>query len=212
MDKLEQLKEQLKALSPEEIGQLKAFLNADSGEETKTEDGTVSNIVKDETPKSEETKPVETNKDAPVVESKEEIPVNPTPTEDKAGEVATPTEEEKSEPVVEETPIEEPKVEEQVSPTPTKDEGIPKMQKGIQESEDEEVESAPKITAETGEELPIDYEQIIEAQNAKIAALQAENSSLKNKVEGAFGYSSKPAISTKVNRLYDDATDVHFHK
>lgn len=211
MDKLEQLKEQLKALSPEEVEQLKAFLNADSGEETKIEDEQVSNEVKDET-SAEESKPVETTEDAPAVESKEEIPADATQTEEKSEEIETPTEEEKSEPVVEETPTDEPKVEEQVPQTPTEDDDIPKMQKGIQASEDGESEDAPKITAETGEELPIDYEQIIEAQNAKIAALQAENSSLKNKVEGAFGYSSKPAIPTKVNRLYDDATDVHFHK
>ena len=211
MDKLEQLKEQLKALSPEEVEKLKAFLNADNGEETKTEDEPVSNDVKDETPK-EESEPIETEENAQAVENKEEIPVKPTPTEDTLESVETPTEEEKSEPVVEETPSEESKVEEQVAQTPTEDDDIPKMQKGIDASDDGDVETAPKVTAETGEELPIDYEQIIEAQNAKIAALQAENSSLKNKVEGAFGYSSKPAIPTKVNKLYDDATDVHFHK
>lgn len=211
MDKLEQLKEQLKALSPEEVEKLKAFLNTVNDEETKTEDEPVSNDVKDETPK-EESEPIETEENAQAVENKEEIPVEPNPTEYTSESVEAPTEEEKSEPVVEETPSEESKVEEQVAKTPTEYDDIPKMQKGIDASDDGDVETAPKVTAETGEELPIDYEQIIEAQNAKIAALQAENSSLKNKVEGAFGYSSKPAIPTKVNKLYDDATDVHFHK
>ena len=49
--------------------------------------------------------------------------------------------------------------------------------------------------------------------NEIIAALEAENASLRNKYEGAFGFSAKPTIPAKANSLYDDAIDdVHFHK
>ena len=81
------------------------------------------------------------------------------------------------------------------------------MQKGVQ-AEDEETEDKS-----TSDEIDnTDYQKIIESLNAKITALEEENSKLKNKVEGAFGYSAKTSEPAKVNRLYDDAIDVHFHK
>lgn len=186
MDKLEQLKEQLKSLSQEEVEQLKEFLN-----EPKAAAETVPEEANNEETSTED-------KEAPVVT--EEAPTEEAPIEKPQEQIA------------EEAPAIE-NAEEQTQAPIQKDDDIPAMQKGVETDEDvAAAEPAQKVTAETGEELPIDYQQIVEAQNAKIAALQAENSSLKNKVEGAFGYSAKPAISAKVNRLYDDATDVHFRR
>lgn len=73
--------------------------------------------------------------------------------------------------------------------------------------------SAENITVDDGSEIPIDSQQIIDGLNAKIAALEAENASLKSRTDGAFGYSAKPTAPGKVNPLYDDAIDnIRLHK
>lgn len=64
------------------------------------------------------------------------------------------------------------------------------------------------LADEQGEEMPVDYQQIIDGLNAKNMALEAENKQLKAKVEGAFGLTGKPSGFAKVNPLYDDAGDV----
>lgn len=204
MDKLAELKEKLKELSPEELEEFKTF------------------VVTDE-PKTEETEPVTETKE----EDKEEQ-ITDEKAEDNAKEETAPSEEtqeaeekpaEAAETTAtEEVPTEEGKGENEgteeavAEPQPeTEDDDIPIMTKGAPAGEEDAVDEG-SITAETGETLPIDYEQIVEGLNAKIAALEAENASLKNKVNGAFGYSAKPATPAKVNRLYDECEDVHFHR
>lgn len=215
MDKLEELKEKLKELSPEELEAFKTFITADetkaeSEETTETEAPNTAVETKEEEKveeriteeKAEENTEAETtpSEETPEAEEKPAEAAETTATEE------VPTEEEKGENEGTEEAVTEPEPETQ------EDDDIPIMQKG-EAAVDEESEAVPNsLVAETGEELPFDYEQIIEAQNAKIAALKAENASLKTKVEGAFGYSAKPANSAKVNRLYDDAVDVHFRK
>lgn len=65
---------------------------------------------------------------------------------------------------------------------------------------------------EKEQEMPADYEAIIDGLNAKILALQTENNKLKAKTEGAFGYSSKIMDGAKPNRLFDDCSDIKIHK
>lgn len=212
MDKLEELKEKLKGLTPEEVDALKTFLNEQPTEETKAEEVSETNDVK------EETEP--TAEDPKVDETQENVSAEPTadnnaesiPVEETTEDAKEPTENADAEPVATETPTEPTPTEEQ-EPAPINDDDIPKMVKDGERFDEESVESAPTpTTAETGEQLPVDYEQIIEGLNAKNAALEAENASLKSKVEGAFGYSAKPSMQTKVNRLYDDCEDVHIHR
>ena len=220
MDKLKELKELMKDLSPGEVEELKAFLS-NSAEDTPTEEEAmpVAEEPAQETPSEEVADaPVE---DAPAEETSEEeteepseesAPEESTPAEEPSEETETGEEETAEEPV-EETPAEEEKVEEQeeVATLPEEDD-IPAMQRGIAESMEEPTEPAPNITAEDGEEIPVDYQQIIDGLNAKLAATEAENKMLKAKYEGAFGYSAKASVPTKVNRLFDDCSDIHIHK
>lgn len=67
-------------------------------------------------------------------------------------------------------------------------------------------------TQETMEDNSIEKDNIIEAQKAKISALESEVATLKSQVDGAFGYSSKVSMPTKTNKLYDDCSDVHIHR
>lgn len=214
MNELAELKEKVKKLSPEELEELKVFLTNDGVEAEDTK--------KEETPNVEPaTEPAEEEKtEEATSEEKAEDKVEGTEstieapeTEEKPAEAeeTTPAEEE---PTTEETSENEGK-EEATEPEQTaeEDDNIPPMIKGepVGVGEADTVDDG-SITAETGETLPIDYEQIVEGLNAKIAALEAENASLKNKVNGAFGYSAKPSAPAKVNRLYDECADVHFHK
>lgn len=228
---LEELKAKLKNLSPEEMAELKAFLNSGSSEEAPAEE-TEPVIEKSEAVETTETteegsdvaeEPKTDEATSEELPAEEEAPAEPTE-EKSEGEEAIPAEE-KSEgaeeapegegPTPEET-SEEPKEETPAEEAPaTEEDDIPMMKKGIEAptADDDVVPASDNITADDGSEIPVDYEQIIEAQNAKIAALQAENASLKNKYEGAFGFSAKPSVPGKVNPLYDDAIDdVHFHK
>lgn len=83
----------------------------------------------------------------------------------------------------------------------------------VSENEPSIAEDVSHITDNNGEELPVDYKEIIDGLNAKILALEAENSQLRAKTEGAFGFSVKPSAPTKVNPLYsDDTADIHFKK
>ena len=222
MDKLKELKELMKALSPEEVEELKAYLE-ESAEETPTEEEAmpVAEEPAQETP-SEEVADAPVEENAPAVEesgeeteepSEESAPEESTPAEETSEETETGEEETAEEPVEEETPTEEEKVEEQeeVATIPEEDD-IPAMQRGIAESMEEPAEPAPNITAEDGGEIPVDYQQIIDGLNAKLAATEAENKMLKAKYEGAFGYSAKASVPTKVNRLFDDCSDIHIHK
>ncbi len=76
------------------------------------------------------------------------------------------------------------------------------------------IEPAPEpLTDVQGEEMPIDYRQIVDGLNAKIMALETENASLKAKTEGAFGLTSKAGQPVAIHRLYDnDTSDIHFKK
>ena len=225
MDKLTQLKEMLKDLSPEEVEELKTLINAKSTEETAPEESSEESDAPAPAEATEEAEPTQdaesTEEDAgesaPAVEPTEEVNSedgDSTPA-DNSEESGTETSgEEDPEPNVEEPASEETPAEETATPLPpTEDDDIPMMKKGAEPAVDEDaMPESQHVTAETGEELPVDYEQIIEGLNAKVAALEAENASLKNRVEGAFGFSSKPSMPGKVNPLYDECDDVHFHK
>lgn len=213
MGKLAELKEKIKTLSPEELEEFKNFLTADESKaeeaetkETEAPDAAVETKEEEKVEETSEEKAVETaeaetapTEEAPETEEKPAEAAETTATEEVS------TEEEKGENEGTEEAVEEPKPE-----TPEEDD-IPVMTKGVPAGEEDTVDGG-SVTAETGETLPIDYEQIVEGLNAKIAALEAENASLKNKVNGAFGYSAKPATPAKVNRLYDECEDVHFHR
>lgn len=212
MEQLAKIKEMLKELSQEEKEELKGILNTtdDTSEEAEVKEDSAVEQATDET--SEDKEIAQENSDEKAEDISEEKPevVEPTEAEENSEEAAEQTETSEETAGAEEdannemeTPTEEPVSEQE--------DDIPLMQKGVSASEDETVDDG-SITAETGEKIPVDYEQIIEGQNAKIAALEAENASLRNKVEGAFGYSAKPSSPAKVNRLYDECEDIHFHK
>lgn len=79
--------------------------------------------------------------------------------------------------------------------------------------EDEPIEAPDSILDEEGEEMPVDYQGIIDGLNAKILALLSENRRLKAKCEGAFGTMAKPRADVKRNALYDDdVSDVKMMK
>lgn len=211
MEKLAELKEKLKELSPEELEELKAFI----AEGEKTEETAETEKTEEAAP-TEEPKAEEKVADESSAAAEESAAPETAPEKEPAEETAETTEETKAE----ETPAEEPKGEnegtetaqqEPAPTTPDEDDDIPAMQKIAPTGGDDAVDEG-SITAETGETIPVDYEQIIEGLNAKIAALTAENASLKNKVDGAFGYSAKTTMPAKVNRLYDECEDVHIHK
>ena len=203
MDKLEQLKELLKNLSPEEMEELRVFLSRDEevDENFELKEDKVSDSADEQSSESEEV-----DNDSDIEENSEE-PISTEETQEET----EPETEEPAEEVKDEVSTEEEVVKQEEQAENIEDEDIPKMQKGIQTVNEES--EVPNITTDEGEELPVDYEKIIEGLNAKNAALEAENKALKAKVDGAFGYSAKPSTPAKVNRLYDDAADdIHFHK
>lgn len=197
---LAELMEMIKKLSPEELEELKGCLiaggkvdeqkdgNVEASEETASEEQTIDKVKEESLPNEEG-------------ESASE--------EETAKEEEIPTEEVKPD---EENASDEGEETETESEESTDDDDIPEMIHGTPIEEVDTVDDDASIVAETGEKLPIDYEQVVEGLNAKIAALEAENTNLKNKVNGAFGYSAKPAVPAKVNRLYDECEDVHFSK
>lgn len=208
MDKVEQLKELLKELTPEEVEQFKAFLNSEDeepSEEVVQNDETETEPTKEDGNNTEEFDDAsEEGESEEEVAQADEIPSESVESLKKEETQQEETEEDKSfEESLKEQPVEE------QAPIAEEDD-IPKMQKSVECSEG--VTESQPITDENGENIPIDYEQIVEGLNARIAALEAENASLKNKVDGAFGYSAKPAMPVKTNRLYDECSDVHFHK
>lgn len=223
MEKLEQLKAMLKELSPEEVEELKAFLNYDT-EDTPTEDTSKTDEAKDDdsentTPAEEENAPAEPSTETPADETS--TPVDEPSPEAKEDEGAidnsVPAQENAEDSNSEEQASEDTPTDESV-PTDDSDEDVPMQKIGGDLADDDVVDSS--ITAEDGEKLPVDYNQVIDGLQAKITALEAEknaleaeNTALKSKVEGAFGYSSKVSAPTKVNRLYDDAIDeIHMHR
>ena len=204
MDKLEELKSMLKELSPEEMEQLKSFITEDKTEETPTEEAEqTSETTESET--SEELPAEEQTSEEPAVDSDETAPTEEEPVMEKVD-----TDEG---PASEETETPETETSETTEETPATEDDALIMRKGVEPSPEETVATSENITADDGSEIPIDYKQIIEGQNAKIAALEAENASLKSRYEGAFGFSAKPSAPGKVNPLYDDAIDnIRFHK
>lgn len=118
-------------------------------------------------------------------------------------ETATPEETENAEPTeAKQEPEQEPaegngQAAEEIAEEAPAEEEIPKMRKDVISEE---------------EDIPMDYEQIIDGLNAKILALQAENERLRAKTEGAFGYSSKIGEGVRRNMLYDDCKDLRMHK
>lgn len=216
MDKLEQLKALLKELSPEEVEEVKGILDSTPVDETSNEDTSKDEEVKEELPKNEETtkesedtQAVGSNESEEETTLTEEVPTEETTKEDEVAE----EEETEAAPTDEEVSTEEQPVEEETPTESVEEEYIPKMEKGSTPSQDDDVvENRNTLTAETGEEIPVDYEQIIEGLNAKNAALESELAYFKSKTEGAFGYSAKASMPVKTNRLYDDCSDIHFHK
>lgn len=86
----------------------------------------------------------------------------------------------------------------------TKTEKEAESEEQTQPSSDVVEELAPPIINENGQELPMDFKEIIDGLNAKNLALEAEIKQLKAKLEGAFGLSSKPADFARTNPLFDD--------
>lgn len=190
MERLEQIIDLLKGLSDEDIEKLKVSLKADAENVSDKEELVNENNVEEDN--SEEI--VESEENAETDEEKQEK------VEDEK--VVDESEETESE------ELENLNTEQLDPPQEEKSEEIPTMQKSGQ-VEDNDIVVPPQ--AEIEEDL-IEKEKIIEAQKAKIEALETENATLKSKVEGAFGYSSKASMPAKTNRLYDDCSDVHIHR
>ena len=222
---LEELKEALRKLSADDLADVKKFLG---GEETETESAPV------EEPKPEENKDTEaseksteeqepaTAETAPDAETPSEDVETETPseaesqvTDEKSAESTDEVPAEKSEEAANEKPAEEPNKEtatpEQPAEAPAELEPIPEMAK-VPTAEKEQEAPTASIVDDKGETLPVDYEQVIDGLKAKNAALEAENTRLRAKVEGAFGFTAKASAPAKVNRLYDDCSDIQIHK
>lgn len=222
MGKLEEIISKVKELTPEEKEQLKSLITEDKTNETLTEepeqtpepveesaDATTEEVA----PTEETTEPVEENSETDESETTEDVSAE----EEKSDEPAdnpdetVPSDEEPVMKKVDEDegptsePTEEPEPETSPEP-PVDDEDALIMRRSTDAS-------AENITTDDGSEIPIDSQQIIDGLNAKIAALEAENASLKSRTDGAFGYSAKPTAPGKVNPLYDDAIDnIRLHK
>lgn len=226
MGKLEEIISKVKELTPEEKEQLKSLIVEDKTDETPTEEpeqtpepveepteATAEENTEEVAPIEETTEPAEENpgadesettEDVPAEEEKSEEPAdNPDETVSQDEEPAMEKVSEDEGPTSEQTEEPEP----ETSPEPSVDDDDALIMRRSTDA------PAENITADDGSEIPIDNQQIIDGLNAKIAALEAENASLKSKVDGAFGYSAKPTAPGKVNPLYDDAIDnVRFRK
>ena len=93
-------------------------------------------------------------------------------------------------------------------------EEVPPMTKeAVSDAEQGSVTEAQAVVDDEGEDMPVDYKEIVDGLNAKIMALEAENAKLRAKTESAFGYSVKPSVGVKANPLFsEDTTDIHFKK
>ncbi len=191
--KLLQFIKLLRGLSDADIEKMQAMLNDNSNAETEEDVKADSVEVEEEKQEDNPTEVVDSEESTETAEEEQKKVEE----EQSANEVVEPQEEE-----IENTYAEQ---DEQLQ---AEEEEIPPMQKGVQEEREEVVVPAEEGIQDNQEE----YKQIIDAQNAKISALEAENATLKNKVEGAFGYSSKVSIPVKTNKLYDDCSDVHIHR
>lgn len=216
MDKLAELKEKLKELSPEELEEFKVFLTKDGAESEdaqKEEEPAVEPVTK--------TKEEETGKTPAAGKKTEELEptVGVPKTEETTGASKKPAEAEETLPAEEDQELEErgenegAKEETEAETTAEDNDYIAPMAKSepAGTGEADTVDDA-STSAETEETSPTDYAEIVDGLNAKIAALEAENASLKSRVESAFGFSAKPDAPAKVKRLYDDCSDIHFHK
>lgn len=237
MGKLKQLKEMLKDLSPEEVDQIKAFLNGEVEDTTNEPETTEKPVDEVESAETEKTKSEEVSESDGVVEEStktEEGASSEESSDETTLDESTPEDESESETTetVEETKSQDESVEnveetekvaseeqnsaeseqktESEQPSNGEDDDLV-MRKLDDSITDEVVENSaevPNLTDdETGKELPVDYEQIIAGLNAKNAALEAEIKQLRAKVNGAFGLSSKAPMPGKVNHLYDEAAD-----
>lgn len=209
MDKIAKLKELLKDLTAEELEEAKSLLDNDSTDESSPEESedlkVTENSEESDSENTDEKSDEETSEET--LNSSEEIDKECDDMEDCEEEK---TDSESSEEDAQEVLKEEDTAEEEQEDSAVEEDDIPKMVKTSDPQE--EISTAPNIVDNGGEEVPVDYQQIIDAQNAKIAALEAEVKSYKSKIDGAFGYSSKPSMPAKVNRLYDDCSDVHIHR
>ncbi len=192
MEKLEQIIDLLKGLSDDEVDKIKSILKTDAEAETTEEVKEPVDLVEDKQ-EDNQTEVVDSEESTETAQEEQEK-VEDKPVDDESEETQT------EELVNLNT--------EQLDSPQAETEEIPKMQRGEQVVDEDKVET-PQEEMEDNQE---DFKQIIEAQNAKIAALEAENATLKSKVDGAFGYSSKVSMPTKTNRLYDDCSDVHIHR
>lgn len=203
-------------LTAEEKEMVKGILTAEESAgpaETEEVDEKIENKV--ETP-TEETEEVEVKETTEPANEESEDPdedeeVEEVATEEEVDEETTDTEDESDE--ADESEV----VEED-------DDYIPEMIKGAAPFDEELGAYTPEPTEQPivdtdGNEMPIDYESIIDGLNAKLLAAEAENKRLKsentrlaNMSEGAFGFSAKPQGQVKVNRLYDDCADIKFRK
>lgn len=226
MGKLEEIISKVKELTPEEMEQLKSLIVEDKTDETPTEEpeqtpelveepteATTEDNTEEVAPTEETTEPAEENSGTDESETTEDVPAEEEKSEEPADNLDE-TVSQDEEPVMEKVSEDEGPTSEQTeepepetSPEPSVDDDDALIMKKGTDTPTE------NITADDGSEIPIDNQQIIDGLNAKIAALEAENASLKSKVDGAFGYSAKPTAPGKVNPLYDDAIDnIRLHK
>lgn len=199
MEKLKVLKETISALSVEELAEIKKYLESLVSEGENTEE-TEGNSNEDLSPNEDTV----TEGKLDVVPNEQESESDETPTEEEKEKdnEETLNQDEVSDSSEKETSDEESQGNhESAEPNETDTEDIPIMEKGnLVRGEEEEEISAP------------DYEEIIKGLNAKVEEQAEELRRLRDKVEGAFGYSAKSPIPAKTNRLYDNCEDIHFHK
>ena len=234
---LEELKEALRKLSAEDLANVKKFLD---GEATEAESAPAEETKPDENKNTEaedKNSPEQDSANAKSAPDAETPPVEEKPAEQPA-ETENSASDEQSDEKSEEAPAEsteakpeeaageKPTEETAEQPQPTKEteqaaeapaeqkeelDPIPVMQK-LPAVETEQEAPTANVVADDGEELPVDYAQIIDGLKAKNMALEAENTRLKAKFEGAFGFSAKASAPAKVNRLYDDCDGIQMHK
>lgn len=181
----------LEKLAPQERQQLKSFLD---GSDTTAEQSNdvrpeIAEVPEETAAKSDEVVEEKTAADTETEKLTEDVPEKEAEIEGTDDEVLD-----------EETAVEEPIFQKSEDAAPEAE----------QPTESEQTE---RPTDEQGETVPVDFQQIIDGLNAKIIALETENSALKAKTEGAFGLTSRTGELVKNNPLYDDDTsEIHFKK
>lgn len=188
---MEQLKEALKSLKPEELEQIKQFLNEEVGESTQEE--------------NTETEAKDTE------ESNEPVSDENASADDGTEETVTESTQEEKEPSKDSDGI----TDEEVDDSANYVDDTPAMQKGFGDekpnTESSEEDSKSDNVEQSNDSLN-ELKEVNAALQARIKTLEGELSTLRSKVEGAFGYSSKSSAPGKVNPLYDDCSDIVMHK